>query len=56
MREVETEAIIGNQRSLLRHMPAQRVAQGSVNKVRCRVVGPDAIPPAFIYFKMDRVT
>ena len=45
MREVEAQAIGGDERALLGDVAAQAVAQRRVQQVRGRVVGPDGITP-----------
>ena len=55
MREIEAEAVFGNQRTLLRDMIAEAIAQRCMDKVRRGMVRPDPVAPFGINFQMDRV-
>ena len=56
VREIEPEAVSGDQRALLRHMAAKPVPQGGVDQVGCRMVSPDRIAPRNVDVELDRIT
>ena len=54
MGEVEAQPVGRNQRALLRHVIAQHLAQRLVQKVRGRMISPDAATAGMIDFQRER--
>ena len=55
MREVEAQPIGRDERTLLRHVIAEDLAQRLVQKVRGRMILPDGAAPLVIDLKHQRV-